>query len=91
MGRYGDRLNPWGDAITMAKAWCVTKHNAKALIGFPAGPNDKIVFNSHKIYGPVMLPHVFANWELEHTNLEWNKYSDECDYCYEPLFVLNKV
>ena len=25
LGRYGDGLNPYGDLITMARAWCVTK------------------------------------------------------------------
>ena len=89
--RYGDTLNPWGDIIAMAKAWCVTKPNAKALIGFPVGPKDKIVFNSHKVYGKIMLPHVFANWKLESTNLDLSKYSDECDWCYEPLFLLSKA
>jgi hypothetical protein len=27
LGRYGDALNPWGDIIAIAKAWCVTKVN----------------------------------------------------------------
>ena len=89
LGRYGDNLNPWGDLIAMAKAWCVSKPSAKALIGFPFG-KDRVVFNSHKIYGPVMLSHVFANWKLIHTNADWNKFSEECDWCYEPLFLLNR-
>ena len=25
LGRYGDPLNPWGDLITMAQAWCLLK------------------------------------------------------------------
>jgi hypothetical protein len=24
LGRYGDALNPWGDIIAIARAWCVT-------------------------------------------------------------------
>ena len=31
--RYGDSLNPWGDLIAMARAWCVLKPGGKALIG----------------------------------------------------------
>ena len=23
-GRYGDPLNPWGDIITIAQAWCAS-------------------------------------------------------------------
>ena len=33
LGRYGEALNPWGDLITMAKAWCLTKQGGKFLIG----------------------------------------------------------
>jgi hypothetical protein len=31
LGRYGDALNPWGDILAVARAWCVTKPNG-ALI-----------------------------------------------------------
>ena len=24
LGRYGDPLNPWGDVITIAQAWCAS-------------------------------------------------------------------
>ena len=90
LGRYGDNLNPWGDLIAMAKAWCLTKPDGKALVGFPVSEEDKIVFNSHKLYGPIMLSHIFANWKLEHTNLDLAKVVKNCDYCYQPLFVLRK-
>ena len=73
LGRYGDNLNPWGDLIAMAKAWCVSKPGAKALIGIPFG-KDRITFNLHKIYGPVMLSHVFANWKLLHTHAHESMY-----------------
>ena len=36
LGRYGDKLNPWGDLITMAKAWCIMKPKARAFIGIPS-------------------------------------------------------
>ena len=89
--RYGDRLNPWGDLIAMAKAWCLSKPTGKAVIGIPVGPSDKIVFNSHKTYGPIMRSHLFANWKLEYTNLDLNLYNDKCDYCYQPIFLLSKA
>ena len=25
LGRYGYRLNPWGNLITLAKSWCILK------------------------------------------------------------------
>ena len=33
LGRYGDALNPWGDLIAMARAWCVLKPGARAIVG----------------------------------------------------------
>ena len=75
----------------MAKSWCLTKPSGKALIGFPAGPKDKIVFNSHKVYGPIMLSHIFANWKLDYTDFDLNSYDNNCDWCYQPLFVLRKA
>ena len=44
-----------------------------------------------KIYGPIMLSHAFANWKLERTNLDLADVDPECNYCYQPLFLLNKV
>ena len=35
LGRYGDPLNPFGDLITMAQAWCLLKPGARALVGVP--------------------------------------------------------
>ena len=31
LGRYGDPLNPWGDLITMAQAWCLLKPGLYSL------------------------------------------------------------
>lgn len=68
LGRYGDALNPWGDRITIAKAWCVSKPNAKMLLGVPTvgGSNDEIIWTAHRIYGDVMMPHLAANWKAYH-------------------------
>merc|ERR1712050_641961 len=62
LGRYGDSLNPWGDLITMAQSWCLLKQGGRALVGVPSG-KDGIAFNSNRVYGKIMLPHLFANWK----------------------------
>ena len=62
LGRYGDELNPWGDVITMAKAWCVTKSGGHALVGVPYGKKDTIEWNAHRVYGPIMWPFLATNW-----------------------------
>merc|ERR1712226_652274 len=87
LGRYGDQLNPWGDLITMAKIWCVMKTGAQALIGVPHGP-DTVVFNSHKIYGPTMYSHIFANFKQVWTNADMKFYRESCNYCYQPVHLI---
>jgi len=102
LGRYGDALNPYGDLITMAKAWCLTKPGGRALVGFPCGM-DLINFNANKLYGPVMLPHLFANWNQIYS--EYRDFPDGLDtnakdfcgsedepirYCFQPMTVLEK-
>ena len=62
MGRYGDGLHPWGDLVAMARAQCVSKSGAFALIGVPTKETDRIKFNLNRQYGPLMLSHLFANF-----------------------------
>lgn len=65
LGRYGDELNPWGDLQIMARAWCVTKPRGELLIGVMTerGAVDKIEFNAHRVYGPLMFSHLLSNWK----------------------------
>ena len=69
LGRYGDRLNPWGDLITMAKSWCILKPKSLAFVGVPAY-KDYLFYNMNRRYGLKTLPHLFANWKQIHTDLE---------------------
>ena len=72
----------------MARAWCVLKPGGKALIGFPIGPEkDQILFNGNKNYGPVMLPHIFANWKQIHSELDYKKFHPTCPWCYEEVSI----
>jgi hypothetical protein len=61
LGRYGDALNPWGDMLAIARAWCVTKPDAALYIGVPAG-EDRIEFNAHRIFGRIRLSLLSTNW-----------------------------
>ncbi|KAJ1466289.1 hypothetical protein T484DRAFT_1756760 [Baffinella frigidus] len=64
LGRYGDRFNPWGDLMAVAMAWCICRPRAGMMIGVPSDEFlDIIEWNQHRIYGPVMLPHLLSNWE----------------------------
>jgi len=62
LGRYGDALNPWGDVMTLAMAWCAAAPNAKLILQVPRAKTDKLLFNLHRYYGPKRLPFVTTNW-----------------------------
>ena len=69
--------------MAMGRAWCLLKSEGsqrRALLAVPTGPRDQVLFNSARIYGPVMLPHLLANWRVVHTDNDVSKYSDACRY-----------
>jgi hypothetical protein len=67
LGRYGDGVNPYGDLITSAKAWCLANPGADFVVGVPSSgtygfPTATIRYNADRDYGPVMYAQLFANW-----------------------------
>ena len=59
LGRYGDPLNPWGDIMSVAEAWCVPSTSAKLAMSVPSSVSlgkDILAHNAHRIYGPLMYP-----------------------------------
>lgn len=63
LGRYGDTLNPWGDIQAVAKAWCVAKEHAPMFIAVMPGPDDGLVWNLHRQYGPLRWAQMMVNWK----------------------------
>ena len=98
LGRYLDMLNPWGDLITMAKSWCLTKKGGRALIGVPADKTDAVYFNAARKYGPIMLSHLFANWNQVYTDDRYllteeskkEALPENKDFGYQPIYILEK-
>ena len=63
LGRYGDALNPWGDILAIAKAWCVTRDGGSLTIGVPYnGVEESLYFNAHRYYGKIRYPYLTTNW-----------------------------
>ena len=93
--RYGDHLNPWGDVIAMARAWCLLKSKGRALVGLPAG-KDELCFNSHRKYGPYFFSRLFVNWEMVFSEvdpkvfLQRNDCWDVNQQKYQPINILEK-
>ena len=65
LGRYGDVLNPIGDLQTMAKMLSVIRPGGLFFIGIPSmGGKDILIWNAHRGYGQMRLPHMFAGWHF---------------------------
>lgn len=71
LGRYGDALNPWGDIIAIARAWCVTKEGGSLTIGVEYNNNmDYIRFNADRCYGKIRYPYLTTNWKQYYRGFE---------------------
>ena len=69
LGRFGEGLNPWSDRINIGRAFCLSKPGAKGLIYEPSGL-DAIVYNQGRIYGPLQMSHLVANWNVLYSNFK---------------------
>ncbi|CAI5457836.1 unnamed protein product [Closterium sp. Yama58-4] len=63
LGRYGDPLNPDGDRLRMKKIRGLLKPGGLFFLGLPVG-NDTLVFNAHRVYGPIRMPLLLEGWKL---------------------------
>jgi hypothetical protein len=63
LGRYGDPLNPDGDLAAMARMKNVVKPNGLLFLAVPVGC-DALVWNAHRVYGPIRLPLLLSDWEV---------------------------
>lgn len=63
LGRYGDPLNPDGDLIAMARMKDVVKPNGLLFLAVPVGC-DALVWNAHRVYGPIRLPRLLSGWDV---------------------------
>lgn len=62
LGRYGDRLSPWGDVVWTAKLSCVVKPGGALVIGLPTAHEDEILYNAQRNYARKRWPLVLQNW-----------------------------
>ncbi|EGT55205.1 hypothetical protein CAEBREN_25328 [Caenorhabditis brenneri] len=80
LGQYGEPLDPIGDLREIQKIRCVLKPGGILFLGLPFGL-DAVVFNLHRIYGPIRLAMLMTGFEWIAT------YSSETNAAIE----LNKV
>ena len=92
LGRYGDPLDPLGDIKTMRAIHNNLKNDGILVWGAPVG-RDALVWNAHRVYGPLRLPVIFESFN----ELEWiNTTKEKCfnvdlnNNGYQPVVVLKK-
>lgn len=90
LGRYGDALNPWGDLLAVARAWCVTKPGGALALGVPSGM-DAVEFNAHRVYGKIRWPLITANWIQIDSALQSIQALEHEQSQDHPLMVFEKV
>jgi hypothetical protein len=66
LGRYGDALNPEGDAEAMRQAWCFLKPGGHLVLGLPmrCEHNGYVDFNAHRVYGFKRLAHIAKGFHV---------------------------
>lgn len=103
LGRYGDALNPWGDIMTIAQAWCVSSKEARLVLGVPTDVerndgtpgHDRIMFNAGRIYGPLRYPFLTTNWVFEWPKegaaRQGRELQENEKHRFQPVFVFRKI
>lgn len=93
LGRYGDPLDPNGDIKVMNNIYNNLTDNGLVIWGAPVG-KDAVVWNAHRIYGPIRLPLIFNNFKEEkwygQTKENLFIYTAPLQY-YQPVTVLRKI
>jgi len=89
LGRYGDRLAPFGDLEMIARVRCMLRSGGLFFFGVPSSDTDCLVFNAHRIYGPRRLAIIAEQGG-------WRRVSAHgptgagCDWHAQPVHVLKK-
>ena len=75
------------------------------MVAVPSG-KDAVAFNSNRVYGRIMLPHLFANWKQIYSNYKdlpeegfnaenildfCESPEDDLIHCFQPMTVLEKT
>ena len=60
-------------------------------VGVPGSGKDLICMNTHRMYGPVMYSHLFANWDQVWSEIKSvPEMSTDCLAGQQPIHVLQK-
>jgi hypothetical protein len=95
LGRYGDPLNPNGDLEAMKKTKDLLRKDGLLYLAVPIG-FDKLVFNTHRVYGKNRIEKLLDNWEIVDQfgffdNSFENNVNGRNGTPYQPLYILRNV
>jgi SAM-dependent methyltransferase len=91
LGRYGDRIDPYGDLKEMSFCQSLLRPGGTLLLAVPIA-RDAIVWNAHRVYGPIRLKMLFQNWNIERTfGFDESLFSAQPLYFSRPLFMLRSA
>ena len=89
LGRYGDPIDPDGDLRAMTRFRGLLEPGGLLLLAVPMG-RDALVWNAHRIYGPLRWPRLIEGWEVvDSFGFEERLYDAELGACHvQPVWVL---
>lgn len=64
LGRYGDRIDYFGDQKGIKEFARVLKDDGVCIVGVPAGVTSHIVYNGQRVYNPLDFDSIFQNFGL---------------------------
>ena len=88
LGRYGDKINPFGDLEAMDKVKKMLTPDGLLFLSVPVG-KDLLVWNLHRVYGKIRLKALLKGWQVVgyfgFTSEDLDR-TVEC--CHQPIFIL---
>lgn len=92
LGRYGDRINPNGDIEAMQKTKKMLKDGGLLFLAVPVG-KEAIVWNLHRVYGPLRLKALLEGWEVvDSFGFYPENFETDMVVVYDqPVFVLKPI
>lgn len=96
LGRYGDPINPYGDFDAMNEMKGMLNEGGMLILAVPVGI-DLLVWNAHRIYGPLRLSLLFNGWKLIDSSgfsendfaISQENYTPQAHH--QPVFVLSPI
>ena len=64
LGRYGETIKAEADFELLGLLQTMLIADGSVLLGIPLHHQDVVVWNAHRLYGPVRLPQLLRGWEL---------------------------